>query len=776
MLLSAFIALAFFYKTVFGGLFPFPGDLLISEYNPWATHSYLGYNPGSFPSKAQYFDVLRQTYPWKTLVVENIKNGTLPLWNPYNFAGAPLLANFQSTVFSPFNMLFLILPQIFSWTILVLVQPMLAFFFVYLFARKIGLGKIGAVFASAAFSYSLFMSVFIEYSIIGHTILWLPLILYSIEKIREKSAIFSVALLVLALVFSSFGGQLQMFVFIFLFSFTYGMFRISVRRWRVVIFFLLSIGISGIQLLPTGELILQSARVAQAYDFLIEKLLIQPTQLILFLSPDFFGNPATRNFLIPDTYPGNALYIGLIPFIFLFSALSLFKKNPHVRFFAMWAIIMLLLFIRTPISEILYRIEIPFFATASPTNGIFLLSLSLSILAGFGIDRWIKGENRIAAVSAAVVIFTFIATWAYILISHPAVSINNFIYSTIVLAVVIFLLLAQKVFLKRKRFVAVVFIIITIFDLFYFFQKFNPFVPKSLVFPKTEVFSWLSQQGGIDRFWGYGAGSIEPNVGSGFHIFSPDGYDPLYPRRFGEFIQASKDGKIQTTFTNQTRSDAVIASGYGENDLAENSFRLRILDAIGVRYILDKAGSGSTEKTFPIERFNLVYDKDGWRIFENKKAAPRAFLTSDYKIFKTKEEFENIFFSSDFDVTKTILLEDKANTPLRFDDLNHQSKVHVLSYSPNNVVAQTESDSNQLLFLSDTYYPGWKVFIDGVQTKIYRANYVFRAVIVPAGNHSVVFTYQPGSFALGAKITIISVVAAILFALWLSRKKFDNEK
>ena len=142
-LILALVTAVFFYKTILHGFVPFPGDLLVAEYNPWKTYSYLGYNPGSYPNKAQYFDVLRQMYPWKTFSVDVIKQGILPLWNPNNFSGWPVLSNFQSAVFYPFNVLYFVLPQIYAWSLLVILQPLLAGFFTFLFARRIGISKIG---------------------------------------------------------------------------------------------------------------------------------------------------------------------------------------------------------------------------------------------------------------------------------------------------------------------------------------------------------------------------------------------------------------------------------------------------------------------------------------------------------------------------------------------------------------------------------------------------------------------------------------------------------
>ena len=133
------ISWIFFYKTVFLGLLPFPGDLLLSEYNPWRHASYDGYVPGAIPSKVQYFDVIRELYPWKYLAIDEIKRGRLPLWNPYNFSGSPLMANHQSAIFYPLNFLYFLLPFDIAWSVLVVLQPILGSMFFFLFASTIGI-------------------------------------------------------------------------------------------------------------------------------------------------------------------------------------------------------------------------------------------------------------------------------------------------------------------------------------------------------------------------------------------------------------------------------------------------------------------------------------------------------------------------------------------------------------------------------------------------------------------------------------------------------------
>src|ERR1035437_7482611 len=123
-----------FFKALFlQGQFPIPSDTIVGLYYPFRD-SYLKTNPNGLPYKNFLItDSVRQQIPWKNLVITAEKNFNLPLWNPYNFAGTPLLANFQSGAFYPFNILFFILPFSISWSLLILLQPLLAGIFLYFY-------------------------------------------------------------------------------------------------------------------------------------------------------------------------------------------------------------------------------------------------------------------------------------------------------------------------------------------------------------------------------------------------------------------------------------------------------------------------------------------------------------------------------------------------------------------------------------------------------------------------------------------------------------------
>ena len=280
---------------------------------------------------------------------------------------------------------------------------------------------------------------------------------------------------------------------------------------------------------------------------------------------------------------------------------------------------------------------------------------------------------------------------------------------------------------------------------------------------------YLKNNSSIYRFWGYGSGYIENNFSTFEGIYSTDGYEPLHIKRYGELISSSKDGSIPDRLPG---SDANIHPGFGEEDLRKNAYRQRLLDLLGVKYILNKNDSLEIDyiqdNAFSKEVYKLVWQKAPWQIYENMNVLPRVFLASDYVVESNKDKIVQMIFDKKLDLKNKIILEENISPKISFvkDD---NAKVEVKKYASNKVVLQASARSNMLLFLSDNYYPGWKVSIDGKNGKIYRANYSFRAIPIAKGKHEVVFSYYPDSFDLGIKISFITI---ILLAMAIISSKF----
>jgi uncharacterized membrane protein YfhO len=97
--------------------------------------------------------------------------------------------------------------------------------------------------------------------------------------------------------------------------------------------------------------------------------------------------------------------------------------------------------------------------------------------------------------------------------------------------------------------------------------------------------------------------------------------------------------------------------------------------------------------------------------------------------------------------------------------LNGQASIE--RYENNEVMVQTTANTDAVLVLADSYYPGWKAFVDGKETKVYKANHFFRAVLAPKGNHQIVFKYEPWSFKLGVIMSSFSMAGISIVSLLL---------
>lgn len=106
------------------------------------------------------------------------------------------------------------------------------------------------------------------------------------------------------------------------------------------------------------------------------------------------------------------------------------------------------------------------------------------------------------------------------------------------------------------------------------------------------------------------------------------------------------------------------------------------------------------------------------------------------------------------------------------------AQIKLIHYQPNKLVYESESERNTMAVFSEIYYPkGWKAFLDGTEVEILRANYILRALELPAGNHSIEFRFEPRSYYLGNTIMWISsiiLLATLLFAV--SRRFYFQKK
>ena len=86
-------------------------------------------------------------------------------------------------------------------------------------------------------------------------------------------------------------------------------------------------------------------------------------------------------------------------------------------------------------------------------------------------------------------------------------------------------------------------------------------------------------------------------------------------------------------------------------------------------------------------------------------------------------------------------------------------EAHLKEYENQVVNIQASLNQPGMLVLADSFYPGWNAYVNGRQAKVYRANLFFRAVQLSSGTHTVEFRYEPRSFAIGLRVSIVTLLA-----------------
>ncbi|MBI3741918.1 MAG: YfhO family protein, partial [Chloroflexi bacterium] len=169
----------------------------------------------------------------------------------------------------------------------------------------------------------------------------------------------------------------------------------------------------------------------------------------------------------------------------------------------------------------------------------------------------------------------------------------------------------------------------------------------------------------------------------------------------------------------------------------------------------------------------LVFKSHAVAVMENRDVLPRALVVHSAQVVSDDHALENMR-SADFDPRQTVLLAQEsalASTNTTPSDLT--DKIEIVKYESETVAINVTADRAGYLILADTFYPGWEAYVDGQRTPIYRADYIFRAVPIRTGSHTIIFEFHPASFVIGAWISAISLIlSGVLARIGLKKSWF----
>jgi len=452
LLLLFLLPLLWFGPVIFGDQTLLPADN-IYQYEPWL--SYAEQLDAEVPHNALLSDLVLENYPWKQLIRRGLSELQLPLWNPYVFTGTPFLAAGQHSALYPLSIIYYVLPLSLAYGVFAWLTLALAGINTYIFARVLRIGRAGALFAGIVFMFSGFMVSSVVFPMMIAGVAWLPLFLAFIEMVVRKQeekgnapfvpvAYIVVGALVLGI--QVLAGHIEITYYTLLVGAMYSVWRLlgvwrRVGVWRPVLriagwlifMFVIGIMLGAVQLIPLYELVSHNFREGSASYSQVVDWAWPIRQILTFVLPDIFGNPAHHS--IRDWWTGErynvwlnaygqetrtiywgvknyvegANYVGILTLVLsvaaVFDVLGRLRggsvrqptdkpgwmRPPTGRFyvvgFALLAVLSLLFAFGTPLYALLFYGLPGYRQLHSAFRWVFPYTLAMAMLAGFGFER-----------------------------------------------------------------------------------------------------------------------------------------------------------------------------------------------------------------------------------------------------------------------------------------------------------------------------------------------------------------------------------------------------
>jgi len=157
-------------------------------------------------------------------------------------------------------------------------------------------------------------------------------------------------------------------------------------------------------------------------------------------------------------------------------------------------------------------------------------------------------------------------------------------------------------------------------------------------------------------------------------------------------------------------------------------------------------------------------------LYQIDAVLPRTYIVTQVTVETDPAKILERLAGDEFDAGREVILERGLNLS---PGSGSRSWAKIQDYTNQRVTLQASLSNPGVLVLADSYYPGWRAYVDGEESPILRANLFFRALELPAGNHRVEFRYQPRSFAIGLVVSLLSLVS---MSAWILHRGLQQKR
>jgi hypothetical protein len=721
---------------------------------------------------------------------------TMPLWEPYIHGGMPFVDGMHGDIFYPAALLQFFIRVTYALGLKLVLHVFLAGVFMFYFLRGLNLRREISLLGGLLYMFSpgLVSLVYPGHDGKMYVYALLPLAFLLLHRACKSGRFFHFLLFSLSFALLIFSAHMQMAYFacwglglFFLFQlwniYREGNKKILKYISYFVIAILLGLAISMIQLLsPYIYLKNYSMRTIRTetesgYEY-ATSWSMHLEELASEIVPEFSGDDIHTQgnyYWGRNPFKLNSEYIGLLA-LFLAAVTIIYRRSRLIWFFIGLGGLAFIYALggTTPFFRIFYYLVPGVKSFRGPSMINFLFCFSTVTIAMLGLENFFKLKENpdeakrflkiafffVIAYSGLAILITilrgsFFDIWIAILYSGidsakraaleqniPRIITGLWISTFLLWLGYGLLRLHIKGALKPSLFIGAL-AIIALVDLFRFDSRFIIVVDPDQYYRKSQVVDFLKERQKEELF----------------RVFMlPQTYADNYLALYG-----IEEVSLTAMHGNQLR---IYDEFVGRHQQTPNLTYPNFINLLNVKYLLSPS-----QLNTPWTK--QVFQAEGIYVYQNLNYLPRAFPVYSWQVEKDQSRILSELKKPDFDIRQKILLaEAPPNMPSDTTSIPSEGIVpaKVSDNKINSFNVDVEMQRDGFLLLSENYYPAWKAYVDGKESKIYKADYLFRSIYLNKGRHEVRFVFDSAPYKIAKACTLLtSLVILVIIIVYLIR-------
>jgi hypothetical protein len=703
-------------------------------------------------------DIPLQHTPWGHQVRESWKSLRVPLWNQFNGAGYPLLANGQSQALSPIRLLMLPLPANRFMAGEAAAKILIALTFAFLFLRGRRFSELASVIGATIFGFGGFLHSWLHFPHVT-TACFLPAIFWLIDRIAEKRTFGRFAAAALLWTAILFGGHPETASHIFFLALLYVAWIVFVEKrtnWRLF----LTLGgamtvaamLSAPFLIPFLEALPKSMRYGELEVSPLARQSLPYTDLecmIVLFQAHFFGRVPFEEAWGPAVAEPVGGFAGVLGIAAFFGVLAHVLRRRAWRstelFFAIATVIVFGVINGWPLIGDAIHAVLPVVAHA---RFRLLFVFLMGVQAAAAIDLNQRGERAPLLAGAGVVAAMLVALFTLKPFPNDEAVTTALLTSARSVAVLVLAVLFALI-PRWRRVVVLGLLVAVIAELWSVTRGWNPPFPESMMYGRTPLVAKLEELRDANppntfRIIGHGA-MVYPNINAIYGLEDVRAHDPMAFDRYMGFLVLTAGLKTGPDHYHP----------WFENPNASS------LDYLNARYLMQ----GPYEPVPDEARWKRVYEGIDGKLFENQRVLPRFFAVRNvilefrdhlfYEKLSQHEDWANTALLERLDVEAEAMRDDffkprPADAPV--------AVARVVESEPTSYRVTASAPRWSLVVSSIPSWPGWKVVRNGKAIDPIRVNGAFLGFAVPPGTSDVRVYYSPWTWWLGLALAGLGAI------------------